>query len=224
MRAQTSRPFSINLFVPLPVPDQSQDTGPMIELLAPFYTELGLPPPTSPTLTGDIFDEQVAAALENGASVLSFTFGILPESAIDAIKSRGVFLIGTATTVEEAVQLEGAGVDAVVAQGSEAGAHQGTFAFDFFAAMIGTMALVPRVVDAVRVPVIASGSIIDGRGIVAALALGASAVQMGTAFLTCDEAGIPEVHKDAILNACEHETRLTRVFTGRPVGGSTDLW
>jgi nitronate monooxygenase len=219
VRARTSRPFGINLFAPLPAPDQSQDPGPMIELLAPFYAELGLPTPTSPTLTGDIFDEQVAAALESGATVLSFTFGILPKGVIDAVKSRGIFLIGTATTVEEAVQLERAGVDAVVAQGSEAGAHRGTFAVDFFAAMIGTMALVPQVVDAVRMPVIASGGIMDGRGIVAALALGASAVQMGTAFLTCDEAGIPEAHKEAILNAREHETRLTRVFTGRPARG-----
>jgi nitronate monooxygenase len=178
-----------------------------------------LPPPTLPAWTGDPFTEQLAAALESGASVFSFTFSTLPTSAIEAIKARGMVLIGTATTVDEAMALEAAGVDAVAAQGSEAGAQRGTFAVDFDAAMIGTLALVPQVVDAVRVPVIAAGGIMDGRGIAAVLALGASAAQMGTAFLTCDEAGVPEAHKEAILKALEHETRVTRAFSGRPARG-----
>ena len=219
LRARTSRPFGINLFAPLPAPDEPRDPGPALERLAPFHAELGLPPPTVPALAGNPFSDQLAAALESGASVFSFTFGILPASAIEAIKARGMFLIGTATTVEEARQLEAAGVDAVVAQGSEAGAHRGTFAADFAAAMVGTMALVPQVADAITAPVIASGGIMDGRGIAAALALGASAAQMGTAFLTCDEAGVPEAHKEAILKAREHETRLTRAFSGRPARG-----
>lgn len=219
LRARTSRPFGINIFAPLPAPDEPRDPGPALERMAPLHAELGLPPPTVPTLAGDPFSGLLAAALESGASVFSFTFGILPASAIEAIKARGMFLIGTATTVEEARQLEAAGVDAVVAQGSEAGAHRGTFAVDFGAAMVGTMALVPQVADAVRIPVIASGGIMDGRGIAAALALGASATQMGTAFLTCDEAGVPEAHKEAILKAREHETRLTRAFSGRPARG-----
>ena len=219
LRARTSRPFGINLFAPLPAPDEPRDPGPALERLAPFHAELGLPPPTVPALAGNPFSDQLAAALESGASVFSFTFGILPASAIEAIKARGMFLIGTATTVEEAKQLEAAGVDAVVAQGSEAGAHRGTFAADFAAAMVGTMALVPQVADAITAPVIASGGIMDGRGIAAALALGASAAQMGTAFLTCDEAGVPEAHKEAILKAREHETRLTRAFSGRPARG-----
>lgn len=219
LRARTSRPFGINLFAPLPVPDAPRDAGPALERLAPFHKELGLPPPTLPVIEVDLFREQLAAALESGASVFSFTFGILPAKAVMAIKNRGMFLIGTATTVEEARALETAGVDAVVAQGSEAGAHRGSFAVDFGAAMVGTLALVPQVADAVTVPVIASGGIMDGRGIAAALALGASAVQMGTAFLTCDEAGIPQVHKEAILKAREHETRITRAFSGRPARG-----
>jgi nitronate monooxygenase len=115
--------------------------------------------------------------------------------------------------------LEQAGVDAVVVQGSEAGGHRGTFGTDFGSGMIGTLALVPQVADTIKLPVIASGGIMDGRGIVAALALGASAVQMGTAFLTCDEAGVPEVYKEAILSAREQDTRITRAFSGRPARG-----
>jgi nitronate monooxygenase len=181
--------------------------------------ELGLAPPDIPAQKPDAFPEQLAAALESGASVFSFTFGVLPGDAIAAIKARGMFLMGTATNVEEAVTLERAGVDAVVAQGSEAGGHRGTFGEPFEAGMIGTVALVPQVADAVKVPVVASGGLMDGRGIAAALALGASAVQMGTAFLTCDEAGIPQAYKDAILTAREDATRLTRAFSGRPARG-----
>ena len=127
--------------------------------------------------------------------------------------------MGTATTVDEAVILEKAGVDAIVAQGSEAGGHRGTFNSTFEAGMIGTISLVPQIVDAVTVPVIASGGIMDGRGIAAALGLGGSAVQLGTAFLTCNEAGTPPCYKRAILNAGEHQTRITRAFSGRPARG-----
>lgn len=219
VRSRTGRPFGINLFVPLPAPEMPADLSPAIARVAPFHAELGLPAPSLTGGGGAPFDEQLAAALESGASVFSFTFGVLPSSAMDAVKDRGMFVIGTATTVEEAVALEAAGVDAVVTQGSEAGGHRSTFATSFETGMVGTMALVPQVVDAVKVPVIASGGIMDGRGVAAALALGASAVQMGTAFLTCDEAGIPDAYKEAILAAREHETRLTRAFSGRPARG-----
>jgi nitronate monooxygenase len=190
-----------------------------LERVAPFFAELNLPPPIVPGRPRDAFNEQLAAALDTGASVFSFTLGALPKKTIEAIKARGMFLIGTATTVEEAITLEQTGVDAIVTQGSEAGGHRATFAADFDAGMIGTISLVPQVVDAVAVPVIASGGIMDGRGIAAALALGASAVQLGTAFLTTDEAGVPEVYKEAILKAREHETRVTRAFSGRPARG-----
>lgn len=219
VRALTPRPFGINLFASVPAPERAPDAGPALARMAPFHAELGLPPPAAPSRAGDLFDDQLAAVLDSGASVFSFTFGIPPAAALDAARSRGLAVVGTATTVAEAVLLEKAGVDAVVAQGSEAGAHRGTFAAGFEASMIGTMALVPQVADAVRVPVIASGGIMDGRGIVAALALGAEAVQMGTAFLTCDEAGIPEAHKSAILEGEEHRTRVTRAFSGRPARG-----
>lgn len=219
LKARTRRLFGNNLFISQPPPAAPADPSVALNRLARFHDELGLPPPTVPRLSADGFEAQLAAVLEGGAGVLSFTFGIPSPGAIKAIKARGVYIIGTATTVDEAIELEKAGVDAVVAQGSEAGAHRGTFGSAFEAAMIGTMALVPQTVDAVRIPVIASGGIMDGRGIAASLALGASAVQMGTAFLTCDEAGIADAYKSAILQAHEQDTRVTRAFSGRPARG-----
>jgi nitronate monooxygenase len=218
VRALTSRRFGINLFAPAPAPPvRGLDAA--VARLAPYHVELGLPPPTAPPLPADHFDAQLAAALESGASAFSFTFGLLPAAAIAAIKARGLILLGTATTVAEAIALQDSGVDAIIAQGSEAGGHRGTFLGDFADAQIGTLALVPQIVDAVRVPVIASGGIMDGRGIAAALALGAGAVQLGTAFLTCDEAGIADAYKSAILHSGENATRVTRAFSGRPARG-----
>jgi nitronate monooxygenase len=218
VRAKTNRPFGINVFAPQPRAEHA-NPEPMLKRLAPYFAELGLPAPQTAPMPIDRFDEQLATALECGASCFSFTFGLLPPKAAAAIKARGLFLIGTATTVEEALQLEKSGVDAIVTQGSEAGGHRGSFAVDFAQGMVGTISLLPQVADAVRVPVIASGGIMDGRGIVAALALGAEAVQMGTAFLTCHEAGIPDVYKEAILKAHEDQTRITRAFSGRPARG-----
>jgi nitronate monooxygenase len=219
VRERTSRPFGISLFAPQPAPLPPADTQRALARVAPYFAELGLDPPAPPAVAADTFAEQLRVALDSGAAAFSFTFGVLPSDAIGFIKARGTFLLGTATTVDEAVALERAGVDAVVVQGSEAGGHRGTFGGDFQAGLVGTVALVPQVVDAVRVPVIASGGIMDGRGIAAALALGAAAVQMGTAFLTCDEAGVPEAYKQAILGAREDGTRLTRAFSGRPARG-----
>ena len=220
VRALTARPFGISLFAPPSPPRRRARTR---------ARRSHAWPPTSPNWACRRRPPRGCPPMRSATSSLprstaappsfSFTFGVLPASAIAAIKGRGMVLLGTATTVEEALALEQAGVDAVVAQGSEAGGHRGTFAGDFDAGSVGTVALVPQIADAVEVPVIASGGIMDGRGIAAALALGASAVQMGTAFLTCDEAGIPEAYKAAILAAREHETRLTRAFSGRPARG-----
>jgi len=219
VRAKTERPFGINLFAPLPAPEAPKDSELALKRLAPYFKELSLPAPSLPAKTSESFSEQLEAALQTGASVFSFTFGVLPPETIAAIRRKKMLIFGTATTVDEAMALERAGVEAVVTQGSEAGGHRGTFAGDFTSGMIGTMSLVPQVVDAVRVPVIASGGIMDGRGIAAALALGASAVQLGTAFLTCDESGIPNAYKEAILHAREDQTRITRAFSGRPARG-----
>jgi nitronate monooxygenase len=219
VRALTARPFGINLFAPLPAPPLPADPAPALARLAVYHAELGLAPPTLPGDATLAFADQLSAALEGGARVLSFTFGLLPPEAVEAIRARSVYLIGTATTVDEALALAGSGVDAIVAQGSESGGHRGTFAAPFEGALIGTTALVPQIVDAVRVPVIASGGIMDGRGIVAALALGASAVQMGTAFLVCDECGAAPAWKAAVPRARAEDTRVTRAFSGRPARG-----
>jgi len=226
VRERTARRFGINLFAPLAVPELPSNTRPALDRVAPFFAELGLPAPSIPESPGDTFAGQLAAALETEASLFSFTLGLLPASAIEGIKRRGMFLIGTATTVAEAIALEKSRVDAVVAQGSEAGGHRGSFAerdtdkfSDCESGMIGTVSLVPQIVDAVKVPVIASGGIMDGRGVAAAITLGAGAVQMGTAFLTCREAGVPEIYKEAILAAREDQTRITRAFSGRPARG-----
>jgi nitronate monooxygenase len=219
VRGLTGRPFGINLFAPAPIPPLPPSAQAAVTRVAPYFAELGLPPPAIPAAPADAFPALFEAALASGAAAFSFTFGVLPPDAIRAVKAKGMFLMGTATNVAEALALEQAGVDAVVAQGAEAGGHRGTFAGETDSGMIGTIALVPQIADAVRVPVIASGGIMDGRGIAAALALGASGVQLGTAFLTCDEAGTPPAYRQAILDAREADTRITRAFSGRPARG-----
>ena len=220
IRAATSRPFAVNLFADDGVATDEATVRAARDALARYRAELGLPPtPEGPVGIPGTLREVFPILLEERVPVFSFTFGIPPVDIMDRMKERGTKLVGTATTVAEARALEQAGVDAIVAQGSEAGAHRGTFAAGFEAAMIGTLALVPPVVDAVRVPVIASGGVMDGRGIAAALALGAEAVQMGTAFLTTVESGIPSAYKDAVLAAREIETRVTRSFSGRAARG-----
>jgi nitronate monooxygenase len=219
VRRLSDRPFAINLFVPeRGAPDLSRVPAAQA-LLAPFRVELGLPIPSLPTPISVPFEEQVEAVLDARPAVFSFTFGIPDAEVLRALRGRGALLAGTATTVGEARLLEQAGVDAIVAQGSEAGGHRGTFAAPFEQAMIGTMALVPQVVDAVHLPVIAAGGIMDGRGIVAALALGASAAALGTAFLACDEAGTDAGFRRALTESSAESTMVTRAFSGKPARG-----
>lgn len=218
VRELTERPYAINLFVPQPPPGEV-DSSRMLALLARYHQEHGLPPPQPPKSPLPPFEEQVDAVLQSGVGIFSFTFGIPARAVLERLKARKLLIMGTATTVREAQLLEEAGVDAVVAQGSEAGGHRGTFAAPFEAALVGTMALVPQVVDTVRVPVVASGGIMDGRGIAAARVLGASGAQLGTAFLTCPEAGIPPAYKVALRSARDDMTVVTRAFSGRPARG-----
>jgi nitronate monooxygenase len=220
VRARTSRPFGINLFAPQPDPVlDSAAVKRAVARIAPYFAELGLPPPAAPELSKSIFDEQLAAVLQTGARMFSFTFGPLPPDTIRMVQRRGVPVAGTATTVREAQQLVEAGVDMIIAQGSEAGGHRGTYLTDFDSGSVGSMALIPQIKDAVPIPVVGAGGIMDGRGVAAALLLGASAVQMGTAFLICDEAGVPLAYKEAILKATEEQTRVTRAFSGRAARG-----
>jgi nitronate monooxygenase len=224
IRRLTDRPFGVNLFAGGDEPSDGADPAPMLEILGRAHAALGLPEPVVPEVTPVTFADALEVVLGLGVPVFSFTFGIPNADAMAALKERGIVILGTATTVEEARQLADAGVDAVVAQGAEAGAHRGTFAGSFEAALVGTMALVPQVVDAVDLPVVASGGIMDGRGIVAAEALGASGVQLGTAFLTCREAGIPDAYKAAIRAARDDATAVTRAFSGRPARGIVNVF
>ena len=219
IRTLTSRPFNVNLFAGGWNANQTFDAGPMLEHLGEIHDKLGLPAPVAPTPTPDPFPAQFEAVLEERAPIFSFTFGIPERDAISRLKSLGIVILGTSTTVEEARHLEQAGVDAVVAQGAEAGAHRGTFLGSFESSMVPTLDLVRATVSAVSLPVIATGGIMDGRDIVAALHAGASAAQLGTAFLTCPESGASEVHKRAILAATEDTTVVTQAFSGRAARG-----
>jgi nitronate monooxygenase len=165
------------------------------------------------------FDDQVQVLLDEGISAFSFIYGIPSKQILEEFRRRGIVLIGTATTVDEAIALEHAGVDAIVASGFEAGGHRGSFLQSSEDSLTGTMALVPQVVDAVSVPVAAAGGIGDARGIMAAFALGAEGVQMGTAFLACEESGASVLHRNALLSGQAKQTALTRGFTGRLARG-----
>lgn len=219
VRSRTDRPFAVNLFANSATPQGASDPAPMLALIGRHHAALGLEPPTLPPVPANQLDAQLEAVLAHRPAVLSFTMGLLPAADIARLRQAGIKTMGTATTVAEAKALEATGVDAIIAQGSEAGGHRGTFLGSYEAAMIGTLALVPQIVDAVAVPVVAAGGIMDGRGIVAAQALGAAAVQMGTAFLTTVESGIHENYKAALLAAADSATTITHAFSGRPARG-----
>jgi len=219
IRSLTDKPFNVNLFVGGYGSPEPIDPVPMLALLADVHNALELPPPELPAWPADPFPEQFEAALESNPPVFSFTWGIPRPGAIHRLAARGVVVMGTATTVQEARMLADAGVNAIVLQGEEAGAHRGTFAGPFEGAMVPTLDLVVQSLRAVSVPVIASGGLMDGLDVAVAMRLGASAVQFGTAFLVCPESGAPEVHKRAILAAGRDTTVITRAFSGRPARG-----
>lgn len=220
VRELTSRPFAVNLFAPTPVEPTAQEMETALQALETFRSELGLPArPASDGPWAEDFDAQLAVVVEERVPVTSFTFGLLPEAAVTALHDAGSLLVGTATTVDEAVALEAAGADLVCAQGSEAGAHRGTFLAPAEQSLVGTLALVPQVCDAVDVPVLAAGGIMDGRGIAAALGLGAGAAVLGTAFLRTPEAGTSAPHRRALASATDTSTAVTAAITGRAARG-----
>jgi nitronate monooxygenase len=218
LRAGTNRPFNLNFFAH-PAPEENAEVNAQTRArVAPFYEELGLAEiPERGEATCEPFNEtKLSVVLDIRPKVTSFHFGLPPLDMVKALQEAGSVILCSATTVAEARSLQDAGVDAIIAQGWEAGGHRGTFETAFEDFGVGTMALVPQIVDAVDVPVIAAGGIADGRGIAAAFALGASGVQMGTAFLSCPEANISDGHRNEIRRARDDDTRLTRAFSGRP--------
>lgn len=218
VKALTDKPFAVNLFIP----DSSVTVSPSMEILEKlesYSDELGIDMPEPPGEPEFTFHDQLQVVLDNEVPVFSFTFGVPESRHMEELHKRGVSVIGTATSVQEGIRLEKAGCKAVTAQGSEAGGHRGTFIDTESAPMIGGIALIPQLADRLGIPVIASGGIMDGRGIAAALALGASAVQIGTAFLGCEEAGIPEAWLDAMQKSKDTDTTITNAFTGKNARG-----
>lgn len=217
-RSRTSSPVNVNFFCHVPPqPDAAREAA-WRKVLAPYFREFGIDPASIPAGPGRApFTHESADLLEPfRPEVVSFHFGLPEAKLLARVKSWGSKILSTATTVEEALWLEAHGVDAVIAQGLEAGGHRGMFLTDDITTQVGTLALLPQVVAAVKVPVIATGGIADTQGVRAAFTLGASAVQVGTAFLLCKEATTSAVHRAALKSEAARHTALTNLFTGRP--------
>ncbi len=221
VRQRTEKPVNVNFFCHTPPrPDPDREAA-WRRRLHNYYVELGIDPLAPvPASNRTPFDGELCELVEEfRPEIVSFHFGLPARHLLDRVKATGAKILSSATTVEEACWLEDRGCDAIIAQGYEAGGHRGMFLSDDIAGQVGTMALVPQVVDAVKVPVIAAGGIADARGIVAAFALGAAAVQIGTAYLFCPEAKVAAPHAKALRGARDDETVLTNIFTGRPARG-----
>jgi len=212
----TKKPFAINLFV---------QEEPRIDIdvlqkarmaLQPFYDELGLSPVQS-VMSKEVFEEQVQAVLDENVAICSFTFGIPSEDVIHRLKDNQVYVIGTATTLEEAKLVEQAGMQAVVLQGGEAGGHRGSFTEPM--QLIDLHDLLQQVVGQISIPIIAAGGIVTKEDVSKALAMGAQAVQIGTALLVADECEISPLYKNALLQSEAHQTTITRAFSGKPARG-----
>jgi nitronate monooxygenase len=219
IRQKTDKPFIINLYLDRGAPyvRNAGHEAALKQALAPAHAELRAGEVPDPVDLFGRFDSQVAIVLEERVPVLSSHFGAPDPATMCALKANGTRVIATATTINEACQLEAAGLDAIIAQGSEAGGHRGTFSAQPGTADIGTLALVPQIVDAVSLPVIAAGGIMDGRGIAAAMMLGASGVQMGTAFVGCPETAVNAAYVERLLSADPGDAVLTDAFSGRPM-------
>jgi nitronate monooxygenase len=221
VRAQTAKPFNVNFFCHVPPRPSAEREAAWRRTLAPYYEEFGLD--LSTIAEGSArrpFGSEVADVLaEFRPPIVSFHFGLPSSELLARVRSWGAKVLSSATTVGEARWLEARGVDAIIAQGIEAGGHRGMFLSEDVDTQVGTLALVPQVVSAVKTPVIAAGGIADARGVAAALALGAAGVQVGTAYLLCPEAATSAVHRAALKGDAARHTALTNVFSGRPARG-----
>jgi nitronate monooxygenase len=217
----TGKPYNVNFFCHAPpTPSDAREAG-WRTALAPYYREFGIDADNIPPGAGrSPFDARAAELLaEFKPAVVSFHFGLPSAELLGAVKSWGAKILSSATTVDEARCLEDHGADAVIAQGLEAGGHRGMFLADDLTSQVGTFSLVPQIVAAVKVPVVAAGGIADARGVAAALALGAAGVQVGTAYLLCPEATTSAIHRAALKSEAARHTALTNLFTGRPARG-----
>ena len=219
IRTRTDAAFGVNLLMARPASPEPATVDAALARLAPWYAELGLAVPDHPNRFAQDFNAQLEALTRAAPPVASFSFSILTPAQVDALHAAGSYVVGTANTVAEALAWARVGADGICAQGFEAGGHHAYFLADIEASSVGTLALVATVLDAVDLPVIAAGGIMDGRGVAAALALGASAVQMGSAFLLADEAINGPTWQAAIRAAPADATRLTRAFSGRYARG-----
>ena len=223
IRTLTTRPFAMNLWVSMEeegaFASSAADHARSLAAIAGHIQELGGSLPAYKPYAPIRFEDQAWAVLDAGVAAFSFIYGIPPREILDECRTRGIVTIGAATTPDEAIALREAGVDVIAASGFEAGGHRGSFLRSSEESLTGTFALVPRVVDLVDLPVIAAGGIADARGVLAAFALGAEGVQLGTAFLTCAGSGVSPHHRQALLDGKAGQTGLTRGFTGRLARG-----
>lgn len=221
MKAQTSKPFNVNFFCHVPpVPDARREAE-WRSTLAPYYEEFGVDPSSLPAAPARApFSHEAAEVLSTiRPAVVSFHFGLPSAELLARVRAWGSKIFSSATTVDEARWLESQGVDAIIAQGLEAGGHRGNFLSEDLTTQIGTFALLPQVVKAVKTPVIAAGGIADAKGVAAAIALGAAGAQIGTAYLLCPEATTSAVHRAALKGETARHTALTNLFSGRPARG-----
>jgi len=221
LRQLTDMPFNVNFFCHTPpAPDAAREAR-WRSALAPYYADYGIDPSSIAAGPGrNPFSEETAALVEAfRPAVVSFHFGLPHTDLLQRVKAWGAKVLSSATTVEEALWLQEHGADAIIAQGLEAGGHRGMFLSDNITTQVGTFALLPQIVQAVNLPVIAAGGIADARGVAAAMVLGASAVQVGTAYMLCPEATTSALHRAALQSPAARHTALTNLFTGRPARG-----
>jgi nitronate monooxygenase len=219
IRKNTNNPFNLNLWVK----DRDENSDDfdeiafqkVIRIFQPYFDELGVEPPTSPLTEGHRFVNQVEAIFEVRPNVFSFVYGIPSEDILEKCRKLNIKTVGNATTLDEAIAIENAGIDAVVATGFDAGGHRVSFLDAAEESLVGTFSLIPQIADNIKIPIIAAGGIADARGVKASLALGAHAAQIGTAFLATQESGTSNLHRDKLFSKEARYTTLTKVFSGR---------